>query len=223
MGPIVVKDTEVYKWAEDWTSLNYCGPVKKACDATGTSPFLHNIHGTKLPSAVSRSFPDQQYFYVYNKGETHDKLLGRNNNSYVIQQDGLLSAQAVPDESVGRKLFTAKQLRENEYQVTILEPLCTGIFKSSIRDDSKYTGKKSSIIAHDDMWHLRFNIRNDLLKALFEVYHGVTDFSEKDYPRYSITTVDVNNAYLHTTYAKPKLSIPRHMKYAWPRFRCFSK
>ena len=39
MGPIVIEDKDVYKWAEDWTALNYCAATKRACDATGTSPF----------------------------------------------------------------------------------------------------------------------------------------------------------------------------------------
>ncbi len=51
LGPIVLKDHEVYKYVEAWTSLNYNNAVSQKCDSTGTAPTRHALHGTKVPSA----------------------------------------------------------------------------------------------------------------------------------------------------------------------------
>ena len=48
MGPKVITDYDVYKYLESWTSLNMNPAVKEACDATGTSPFSHEMHGATI-------------------------------------------------------------------------------------------------------------------------------------------------------------------------------
>jgi hypothetical protein len=51
LGPIVMKDHDVYKYVEAWTTLNYNAAVSQKCDATGTAPTRHAIFGTKVPAA----------------------------------------------------------------------------------------------------------------------------------------------------------------------------
>ena len=72
MGPTVIKDSEVYKYLEDWTSLNYCDATRKACDAAGTSPMLHDVLGAGIPETYSVSFPnDQNFTYDTKNDETY--------------------------------------------------------------------------------------------------------------------------------------------------------
>ena len=51
LGPIVMKDHDVYKYIEAWTTLNYNAAVSQKCDATGTAPTRHALFGTKVPAA----------------------------------------------------------------------------------------------------------------------------------------------------------------------------
>lgn len=106
--------------------------------------------------------------------------------------------------------------------ITLLEPLVTGLWKGSIRDDSRYNGRKSPFLAWDGDFQMRFEL-NDL-DALFEQYlsgEGVADggLGNQYYP---VLVPRILSAKLHVQFAKPIIEIPRTIKYSWPRFRCFS-
>ena len=136
-------------------------------------------------------------------------------DSVFLAQGGIRMDQAPPDESMGRKVYQGTAAA----RITLLEPCVTGIFKSSIRDDSKFTGKKSPFIAFDKQWSMRYNMRN--VQDLFEVMYGYTVYTDSgNYKSYMVATL--SEAYLHCQYAKPLKDIPRHIKYAWPRFKVYS-
>ncbi len=103
------------------------------------------------------------------------------------------------------------------HTVPIFEPLVTGLFKSSIRDNSKYS-KKSPVIAFDKDWSLRFQVNASMLKSLFQVQHG-PEFNGG----YTLVITSIQSARLHVQYAKPIMEVPRHIRYSWPRFKVFSQ
>ena len=112
-----MQDDDCYKYVEDWTALNYNDEAKAACDAAGTSPFLHQVLGTVgIPAAYSISDKNDQRFSCTDKGNigyipnnfrnAQDALL---EDQITIRKRGLLVAQAASDESIGRKLFAGNE------------------------------------------------------------------------------------------------------------------
>jgi hypothetical protein len=216
MGPKVITDHDVYKYLESWTSLNMNPAVKEACDATGTSPFSHEMHGATISTGEVVSHPHEQEFHWGDKG-TETYMPGFSGDGKVVNitvaQGGLLVSQCASDATIARKIYNKFGL------VTLLEPIVTGIFKASIRDDSN---KKSPFIAFDKNWSLRFNIRSDLLKSLFQIHHSRSE--EVDLAIFqSFVKIEIKEAYLHVQYAKPNIRVPRHIRYSWPRFKVYSK
>ena len=70
--------------------------------------------------------------------------------SVTVAKGGLRVSQCASDSSIARKLYNTFG------DLTMLEPVVTGVFKASIRDNSD---KKSPFIAFDKNWSLRFDIR----------------------------------------------------------------
>ena len=147
-------------------------------------------------------------------------------HEYTVKPGGLRVAQCPSDETIGRKLYNGDIFDNlSAAEITLLEPICTGLFKTSIRDKSMYTGKKSPFIAHDKDWSIRFNLRQSLLPQLFQMFHsrtiaksetGLSDFL-------SYVTVHIEDAFIHAQYARPLIEVPRHVRYAWPRQKIYSK
>jgi hypothetical protein len=143
-----------------------------------------------------------------------------------VKPGGLRVAQCPSDETIGRKLYDGDIFDDNSNaEITLLEPICTGLFKTSIRDKSMYTGKKSPFIAHEGNWSIRFNVKQKLLAQLFQTYHSrtiaqaVTGLA----PFFSYVTVHLEDAYVHVQYAKPLVEVPRHVRYSWPRVKVYSQ
>ena len=220
MGPIVLKDEEVYKYVDAWTNLNYNDAVRDACDATGTAPSTFAMFGTK--NGIGESVGGDQKFIINGKGEV-DGIPGydeenKEQDHVTIAPGGLQVAQGPSDDSIARKLYNT----DEEGDIVILEPIVCGLFKSTIRNKSKYS-KKSPFIAHDRDWTLRFNVYTKLLQSLFQIVTGSESTRANMSNFYSYLTIDIVDATLHVQYAKPLVPIPRHIKYSWPRFKVYSK
>jgi hypothetical protein len=125
-------------------------------------------------------------------------------------------SQRAPDTALMRRVYTG----DSATTITLMEPLVTGLWKGSVRDESMYNGKKSAFVAYDTDFHMRFVIKD--LDSLFETFHssGTTDaLGNVFYPIFKPT---IQSATLHVQFAKPLFDIPRTVKYTWPRFRCYT-